>query len=90
MKTWQRRMIAILNKLADEEGADLVEYVLLISFIAFGATAGAMPVAQSIGAIFDKTSSQLASAVGASSGGSSSSSGGEGGSGDGSGYGGDH
>ena len=90
MKTWQRRMIAILKKLADEEGADLVEYVLLISFIAFGATAGAMPVAQSIGAIFDKTSTQLASAVGASSGGSSSSSGGEGGSGDGSGYGGDH
>ena len=92
MKNWQPRMIAILKELADEEGADLVEYVLLISFIAFGATAGAMPVAQGIGAIFDKASTQLASAVGtgASSGGSSSSSGGEDGSGDGSGHGGDH
>jgi Flp pilus assembly pilin Flp len=89
---WQTRLVALLKELAsDDEGADLVEYVLLISFVAFGATAGLMPVATSIGNVFDKANSQLASAAGAgaSSGGSASSSGSGDGSGDGGGHG-DH
>lgn len=91
---WQTRLVAWLKKLArEDEGADLVEYVLLISFVAFGATAGSMSVATSIGNVFDQANSQLASAVGtgASSGGSPSGSGSGDGSGDGGGHGGgDH
>ncbi len=90
---WQTRLFAWLKEFArEDEGADLVEYVLLVSFVAFGATAGAMPVAKSIANVFDKSSSQLAAAVGtgASAGGSPSGSGSGDGSGDGGGGHGDH
>ena len=79
----QHSLIATLKKLAEDAGADLVEYALLISFVAFGATSGLMPVAKGLSNIFDRASTNLASAVGsgAPSGGSSGGSGGDDGSG---------
>lgn len=63
-----------------EDGTDLIEYVLLIHFLAFGATAGSMPLAKSIGGVFNTVNAGLATAVSgaaSSSGSSSGSAGGE-------------
>jgi pilus assembly protein Flp/PilA len=46
-----------------EEGQDLVEYALVVAFIAFGATAGMGSVAGGINRAFNTISTRLAASI---------------------------
>ena len=55
--------VAAQSRLSDESGQDLIEYALVVSLIAFAATAGMGTVATGINDSFSKISSKLASAI---------------------------
>jgi Flp pilus assembly pilin Flp len=58
------RLYAKLRELANrEEGQDLVEYALIVSLIAFGATAGMKALASSLNSSFGDVSTKLGSYV---------------------------
>jgi len=46
--------------LLDERGQDVIEYALVVALIALAATAGLSTVAASIGSVFSKVGSKLA------------------------------
>jgi pilus assembly protein Flp/PilA len=56
--------IKIQNLLRKEEGQDLIEYVLIIALIAFGATAGLKSVASSINNAFSSIANTLTTYTG--------------------------
>ena len=55
------KLLKILQKLAKEEGQDLVEYTLLIALIAFAATSGTKSLANRINTAFDNLGTTLSS-----------------------------
>jgi pilus assembly protein Flp/PilA len=51
------------NSLKNEQGQDLIEYALVVAFIAFAATAGMHAMATSINAAFTTLGTDLTTAV---------------------------
>jgi pilus assembly protein Flp/PilA len=51
------------DALQNEQGQDLIEYALVVAFIAFAATAGMHTLAGSINAAFVSIGSQLTTAI---------------------------
>lgn len=55
-------MITIMNFVRDEEGQDLIEYTLLMAFVAMAAAALFLGAGGSINGIWGATNTQLATA----------------------------
>ncbi len=55
--------LKIQNQLAREEGQDLIEYALLIAFVAMAATAGMTTLAKDINGAFTTIGGNLTGAV---------------------------
>ena len=60
-------MKAIANFCKDEQGQDLIEYTLLIAFVALGSAALFMGAGGSISTIWGSANTQLANAVNSAS-----------------------
>jgi pilus assembly protein Flp/PilA len=64
MKSGISKFICKLRRLITQEhGQDLVEYALLVSLIAFGATAGMKTLATGLSVAFSNTSTKLGSYI---------------------------
>jgi pilus assembly protein Flp/PilA len=58
------KMDLLKDAVKGEEGQDLIEYALLIAFVAFAVTAGMTSLAGSINTAFTKIGTNLTTAVG--------------------------
>lgn len=56
-------LIALKNRLANEEGQDLVEYALVVALIAFGAVAAMKGLSTEINVAFQTISSDLSTSL---------------------------
>ena len=63
MSTFHRFYVELLNRLAQDEGQDLVEYALVVALIALGATAGMNTLASDISSAFSSIGSTLNGAI---------------------------
>jgi Flp pilus assembly pilin Flp len=64
MKSGFSKFVCKLRRLImQEHGQDLVEYALLVSLVAFGATAGMKALATGMSVAFSNTSSKLGSYI---------------------------
>jgi pilus assembly protein Flp/PilA len=57
------KMELLKNALQNEQGQDLIEYALLVAFVAFAATAGMHSLATSINTAFTTIGTDLTSAI---------------------------
>jgi len=57
------KMKVAMDRLKDERGQDLIEYALLIAFVAFAATVGMSGLASSINGAFTTIGGDLAGAI---------------------------
>ena len=63
MKDQLLKLSVKLQILLDENGQDLIEYALVVSLIAFAATAGMSTLANSINTAFDNIGTRLTSSL---------------------------
>ncbi|HSY37259.1 MAG TPA: Flp family type IVb pilin [Acidobacteriaceae bacterium] len=57
------KMYLLKDALQNEEGQDLIEYALLVAFVAFAATAGMTALATSINGAFTTIGTDLTGAI---------------------------
>ena len=68
MKRMTRKLVALLkNAATSEDGSDLVEYALLISFVAFEATVGMLALGHGLNQAYSSVTATLAASVPSSS-----------------------
>ena len=58
------KMETLIAALKNEQGQDLIEYALLVAFVAFAATAGMQKLATSINSAFSNIGTDLTNAIG--------------------------
>ena len=58
------KMYLLKDALHGEQGQDLIEYALLVAFVAFAATAGMQSLAASINTAFSNIGTDLTNAIG--------------------------
>lgn len=63
MKDLLIKLTVMFEMLKEENGQDLIEYALLIAFVAFAATAGMTALAGDINSAFSKIGSDLTTAI---------------------------
>jgi pilus assembly protein Flp/PilA len=64
MKDLLIKLSVLVEMLKDEKGQDLIEYALLVAFVAFAATVGMTSLATQINLAFTTIGTNLAGAVG--------------------------
>ncbi len=63
LHTLSGKMDLLKNALLSEQGQDLIEYALVVAFIAFGATAGMKTLATNINSAFVSIGTNLTTAI---------------------------
>ena len=63
MKDLLIKLSVMIEMLKEEKGQDLIEYALVIAFVAFAATAGMTSLATSINAAFTTIGTDLIAAI---------------------------